>query len=384
MIRVLFVNDNLRLPAGITVVMNNIIDNFPNSEVEFSILTIQSNKNNALNIFSNKGVKIFYMPGATTTSTNNRLKRFLGRINIFTFFSLKTFFKRFFQEHTFDIVHSHFSQIDRIMFPIAKSNGVKCCISHSHSSQLSDSKFRALRNKLLCRDLLNIADYCVACSNSAGIALFGKDFLLSPKKKIIKNGISVSNFTYNENSRKEIRKRYNLDEKTLLIGTVGRLNKVKNQSFLIEVLAKLNNRNHTYKLMLVGCGELESFLKQKSSRLGLNDDVIFAGSQNDISPYLSAFDIFVMPSLHEGLGIAAIEAQVNGLECIVSSSVPQEVDLTGVRFLNLNEGATVWGETISTLLKQHHSEFPKIVIDAGYDIKTVCEDLYLFYKNIID
>ena len=255
MVKVLFVNDNLRMPAGITMVMKNIIDNSPTSDIKYTILTIQNERNNALDYFKSKGVDVYYMPAATH--------------NIFSFFHLKVFFDSFFSNHTFDIVHSHFAQLDNIIFPIAKKNGVKCCISHSHSSQLSESSFKVIRNKIMCLGLINRADFCAACSEAAGLALYGKKFARSSKRMIIKNGIKIDNYVFDEISREKIRNQYGIENDTFLIGCVGRLNKVKNQSFLLEVMAELLKGSDSFKLMLVGNGELESELRQKAKKLGI-------------------------------------------------------------------------------------------------------------------
>ena len=365
MVKVLFVNDNLRLPAGITMVMKNIIDNSTSSDIRYSILTIQNERNNALDYFKNKGVDVYYMPDATH--------------NIFSFFHLKVFFDSFFNNHTFDIVHSHFAQLDKIIFPIAKKNGVKCCISHSHSSQLSESSFKAIRNKIMCLGLINCADYCAACSDAAGLALYGKKFSRSSKRMIIKNGIKIDNYVFDEISRENIRNQYRIQNDTFLIGCVGRLNKVKNQGFLLEVMAELLKDSNSFKLMLVGNGELELELKQKAEELDIYNSVLFVGAQSNVNKYLSAFDVFVMPSLHEGLGIAAIEAQANGLECVVSSNIPKEVDLTGVVFLDINEQPSVWANQIRTMTKKHHSNYNKMVQDKGYNIKDICTELCAFY-----
>lgn len=382
MLNILFVNDNLRLPAGITMFMKNIIDNCPSKDIKFSILTIESERNNATEYFKNKGVTIYYMPGMTTTSSDSKIMKLLAMVNFVSLFSMRRFFAKFFSCYSFDIIHSHFSQIDNLMFKEAKKRGVKCCISHSHSSQLSDSKLRALRNKIMCYGLHKRADYCAACSDNAGRALFGASFINSSRRMIIKNGINTTEFLFNLQKRSTIRQRYNIPDNSIVIGHVGRLNKVKNQTYLIDILSELQNEKLRYVLLLVGSGECEKELKLKAERDGLLDNIIFAGAQNDISSYLCAFDIFVMPSIHEGLGIAAVEAQANGLECIVSSSVPHEVDLTGLTFMDISASPALWADQIRRMPKRHHIEYNQAVKNIGYDINSVCKDLCKFYREV--
>ena len=161
----------------------------------------------------------------------------------------------------------------------------------------------------------------LACSQDAGNWLFGKS--QRENVSIIYNGIDINKFKFSENDRIKIQNEFNLQGKTV-IGHIGRFNKQKNHFFLLEVFQKYHKSNPNSVLMLVGKGELESEIKNKVKELSIEDSVIFTGTREDIGSLLSAFDIFVFPSLIEGLGIVLIEAQTNGLPVIINTSIPKE------------------------------------------------------------
>ena len=366
MIRVLIVNNNLVLQSGITMVIKNLIENTLPNTVEYTIVTGPDLRNNSV-IFEKQGVKVITMP----------------RFSLFGLSSFIFFFKKLFSENQYDIVHSHFSQIDNIIFPIAKKNGVKKCISHSHSSKLSESSWKAVIYKIMCYRLAMRADYCAACSEQAGKALFGRSFSKLKNKLIIRNGIECSKYAYDEIARLELRKEYGISANCTIIGHVGRFSIGKNQQFLIKILHELRKRDKDYILFLVGAGETKEHIEHFVLDLGLKERVVFTGGKNNVDYYLNAFDVFVMPSIHEGLGIAAIEAQANGLECVLSTTIPREADLTRVTFLDLNEPIERWADVLESLSKIHHREYNEMVVKSGYDIHTVGVELTEFYKSLI-
>ncbi len=367
MIKVLIVNHNLVLQSGITTVIKNLIENTVPNTIVYTIVTRPDPRNN-IDYFENLGVKVVTMP----------------QFSILRLTSFISFFKRFFAERHFDIVHSHFSQIENIIFPIARKYGVKKCISHSHSAKLSESSWKAAIYKIMCCGLAKRADYCAACSEQAGIALYGRSFSSLKNKLIIRNGIECKKYAFDELARQDLRKEYGISDSCTVIGHVGRFSVGKNQIFLIKILQELCKRGKDYTLFLVGDGETKEHIEQLVSELGLKDKVVFTGGKDNVSYYLNVFDVFVMPSIHEGLGIAAIEAQANGLECVLSNAIPREADLTRVSFLNLNEPIENWANVIESLPKIHHSEYNDRVIESGYDIHAVGIELTKFYISLLN
>ena len=162
----------------------------------------------------------------------------------------------------------------------------------------------------------------IACSDDAGKYLFGHHFYQKHGTTII-NGIDLKKYEFNQGVREKVRNQYNLN-KSIVIGHTGSLNNVKNQTFLLDILKELTGFNYDFRLLLLGDGHIKEELLSKASRLGIEDKAIFLGNKENVSDFLMAMDIFIFPSIHEGLGIALIEAQAAGLPCIISDTIPKE------------------------------------------------------------
>ena len=134
----------------------------------------------------------------------------------------------------------------------------------------------------------------------------------STRHHIINNAIQLQHFQYDEEKRKELRDKYNLNNKNV-IGHIGRFQPQKNQEFLVEIFSRYLKQDNNAILMLIGQGENEDKVKQRISELGINDKVMLMGVRQDVNELLQAMDVFVLPSLFEGLGMVLIEAQAAGL-----------------------------------------------------------------------
>ena len=221
-----------------------------------------------------------------------------------------------------------------------------------------------------------ISDYATdfwACSEDAAKWFYKKN--LQSEAVVIKNAIELDNVGFSEEKRKVIRNRYGISDK-FVIGNVGRLHFQKNQLFALEVMKYLSQKNQNCVLMLVGQGEDERKLRQRAEELDIKEKVIFAGVQSDIGGYLSAFDLFLFPSVFEGLGIAGLEAQANGLPVISSYGViPAELKLAeNFYFKKLEDGAESWAEQIeklsSDLKRTDKKKIEKQFTEAGFNINT--------------
>ena len=189
---------------------------------------------------------------------------------------------------------------------------------------------------------------------------------------VLNNGISLDKYEFSEVDRIAYREKLNIGNKTLL-GNVGNFVEAKNHQFAIEILAKLPNREN-FKMLFLGSGKLEEECKLLASKLGVSDSVIFAGSVENVTPYLSAMDLFIAPSLYEGLPLVLVEAQANGLNLIVSNAITKEVNLTNrMQFLSL-ENKDEWIRAISGFNNElYYSRNPRtcptiaqMIKDAGY------------------
>lgn len=253
---------------------------------------------------------------------------------------------------------------------IAKKYGIEKRIIHSHNAQNMDNWLRGLLHKWNKRWIGRIATDFWACSNDAAMWFYSKKIL--QKAVIIHNAIDVERMRFSEQKRNALRKKYGWQDK-YIIGNVGRLHFQKNQSFALDVFAEYQKKNNDALLVLVGQGVDKQMLKNKADQLGITDSVFFAGVQTDIQAWLSAFDLFLFPSKFEGLGIAGLEAQANGIITIASNRViPKEVKIiNNFYFLDLNVGAAAWSKRIDELKNVERIEYSKIkkrFVEKGYDI----------------
>lgn len=255
---------------------------------------------------------------------------------------------------------------------VAKKYGIEKRIIHSHNSQNMDNWLRGLLHKWNKVQISKIATDFWACSEDAAKWFYSGETL--QKAVVIHNAIDVERMRFDETKRNAIREKYGWQD-NYIIGNVGRLHFQKNQSFALDIFAEYRKTNKNALLVLVGQGEDEQMLKEKAERLGLEDSVFCTGVQTDIQAWLSSFDLFLFPSVFEGLGIAGLEAEVNGLPTIASGFViPDEVKINdNFSFMDLNAGASAWSKQIekfSTVGRAEYGEIKKRFIKKGYDIDT--------------
>lgn len=259
---------------------------------------------------------------------------------------------------------------------IAKKYGVERRIIHSHNSQNMDNWLRGLLHRWNKRRIGEIATDFWACSDDAAKWFYSGETL--QKAIVIHNAIDIKRMRFDKQKRNNIREKYGWENK-YVIGNVGRLHFQKNQSFVIDVFGQYHKKNPDAVLVLVGQGEDERILKDKVKKTGLNDAVFFAGLQNDIQAWLSSFDLFLFPSKFEGLSIAALEAQVNGLTTISSEKViPEEIKINdNFYFFDLAAGAEAWSRQIEEMRAVGRIEYLEVkdrFVKKGYDIATeICK-----------
>ena len=290
--------------------------------------------------------------------------------------------QKFFQEHSYKIVHSHTSSKSAIPLWIAKNSGIPVRICHSHNT-LSEKGINGLIRDFLKLPLRRVATHMFACGYEAAIWLYGKKLYEAGKVQIVRNVIEREKFEFNPNVRKAYREKLNIKPDTLLVGLTARFNHQKNHSFALDILKELSDQGANVRFLFLGDGVLKDEIIQKAKDLGIMEHIIFAGVVNNVNDYLQAMDIFLMPSFNEGLPLSLVEAQIAGLSCIVSTGVPAESDVTGlVSFLPLASGAKEWAKEIKkTQVRTRSSQADKIK-KAGYDAKTSAVFLQIFYLNV--
>lgn len=257
----------------------------------------------------------------------------------------------------------------------ARKAGIKKRIIHAHNNKFIQEGKRLLLYKFMHekikKKISKLATDFWACSDLAGEFFYNEDILKSNKYRVINNAIKLSNFKFNNDIRKDYRDKLGLENKVVL-GHIGRFHFQKNQDFLIDILNELIKRNKNYHLVLVGQGDDESKIKEKVNNLQLNKYVTFLGVRNDISNIMQAMDIFVFPSVFEGLGIVLIEAQATGLPCFTSNEVvPREVKVTkSLKFIDLSNNPNEWANSIENCkLNNDRDKYINYVREAGYDIE---------------
>lgn len=244
---------------------------------------------------------------------------------------------------------------------------------HSHNTTCNHILLHKLLTpifKMLCTDSF-------ACGQEAGKWMFGNSPFI-----VINNGINASNYSFNKDKRDYYRNKYNIND-SIVLGHVGNLNEQKNQLYLIDILNCLDDR---FKLILVGEGPLEAEIKNKIKTHNLDSRIILMGISKDVGGLLSAMDIIVMPSLYEGLPLSLIEEQANGLPCVVSDTITNEVNLTNlVSFLSLQSSPKLWAKKIesTSVIANRASisnESIELIIDKDYDVETISLKLMHYYE----
>lgn len=276
----------------------------------------------------------------------------------------------------YDVIHAHLNDQNGPVLKMAKKYNIPVRISHSHSSQsYSSNPIKKILGQHARRLITPNSTSLFACSNSAGEYLYGKeDFELIP------NAIDTDHFLYDEDNRNKIRKQYDLEDK-LVYGHIGWFNEIKNHTELIKIFNELQKKQDNARLLLIGEGDLLESIKDQVDQLNLQDKVVFAGLQEDVAPFLSAMDAFIMPSLFEGLPYVLVEAQTSGLPIYCSDTIDKDIKLTDlVTFLPLNDRQK-WVDTILNQPLPQRQSRQKEMIEQGYDLKSSLNKIQEFYNR---
>ncbi|MCJ8343568.1 MAG: glycosyltransferase [Cetobacterium sp.] len=299
------------------------------------------------------------------------------------------------KERNYDFVWSHISILDYNQhikfFRYIKKNTNAKIIAHSHNASFGQDgkvgviskvkrvyrKCRAVKNTILCNRLI---DYAWACSDKAAKYIFGRKY----KYTFIRNGIKTKQFIFNHKARQyfieDINKKFNIcmNNNSLIAINIGRLDYQKNQKFLIEFFSSVVRKNNNTYLFIVGDGELKNDLLKKVQDLNIQKNIIFLGLRNDVNFLLSAGDIFLLPSLYEGLPVVGVEAQCTGIKCILSDTITRQSNISGdVTFLPIANNIELWSNEVlnftknSPIRKEAYIEVEK----QGFDIDVVVDDL---------
>lgn len=285
--------------------------------------------------------------------------------------------KNFFRNHAgeYSIIHGHMDSLGFIYLYYAKKYNIKIRIAHAHT-YLKDNSPKKILRRIVSKLFKKNATILLACSERAGRSIFGDAPFI-----IIKNPIDYRRFKYDEKKRKELRNKMKLSNDTIF-GNVGRLTRVKNQKFVIDIFNHYLNNNPNSKLFLIGSGELKNKLKKYVDDLGISSHVLFIKPTERIENYYQVMDLFVFPSLYEGLGIACIEAQACGLPTFTSDTVPKAAKISDIFFqISLKKDAKQWSDIIieknNNITRRDKSLYIK---KYGYDIDSITRQLMKIYE----
>lgn len=248
-------------------------------------------------------------------------------------------------------------------------------IIHAHNSDTTGwfNKIQHWYNK---RYNLKYCTHRFACSTLAA------DFFFDSKNSVvIKNGIVLSRFTFNIMVREQMRAKLEIDNNTKVIGHVGRFTDVKNQSFIVDIFYQYHRNEENSKLVLIGIGEKYDEIVQKVNKLGLEDAVVMPKLQNNVNEWMQAFDLFIMPSLYEGLPFVLVEAQAAALPCLVSDTINKDAAITeSFYYMSLQDSSRKWAEKILDILEKYNRYKTDSIIEAkGFSIETTVKYLQYVY-----
>ena len=294
--------------------------------------------------------------------------------------------KKILMDTHYDAVHVHLGYRGAVALWCAKQCGVKTRIVHAHIAAEPESTKQRLVRKGFTVLVKRLATHLAACGVDAAKWVWGEKTYAQGKVIIHNNAIETAKYAYSEEIRRTVREDLGLNETTLVVGHVGRLCAQKNQLRLLDIFEDVHRMRPDSVLLLVGRGEQEEFIRRKIEELGLSDAVRLLGVRDDVSQLLSAFDVFVFPSTHEGLPFTLIETQCNGLPAISADTVTPLVKLgENVQFLSLSECDDVWAQTALIAAEQGHDVHgADCVADAGYDINREAQRLRDYYFDAIE
>ena len=292
--------------------------------------------------------------------------------------------KKVLKENNYKIVHSHISTMSVFSLFAAKCAGVPVRIAHSHSTTNKKEKKKNLMKQVLRPFSKVFATNYMCCSELAGRWLFGNKEYDKGNVYLLNNAIDLDKFKYNESLRKKKRKELGIKDDTLVIGHLGRFVAQKNHTFLIDIFNEIHKKNSNSILLLAGQGPLMEDIKNKVKELDLNDSVKFLGQRSDANELYQAFDVFLLPSLYEGLPVVGVEAQAAGLLCYLSDDMTKETKVLDItKFMSLNNTPKEWADNILDDVKKYKRiDTSKEMTAKNFNIKEEAKRLEEYYLNL--
>lgn len=361
--RVLHVFASLDRGGAETMIMN-IYRNIDRTKIQFDFVVNERNKEYAYESEIKKlGGKIYKLP----------------RFNISNYITYQKAWEKLISQHPeWTIVHGHHTSTGFIYLRIANALN-RLTIAHSHIAG-SEKTMKSYIKVIMRYPLRYVANHLFACSKLAAKWMYGPK---GNSAKIINNAIDASQFTFDDAIRKVKRKELGLED-NFVVGHIGRFQTQKNHEYLIDIFKEVYSKNSKAILLLIGDGNLRQSIEKKVEDLGLSNNVIFTGVRTDIPDLLKVMDVFVFPSLYEGLPVTLVEAQAASLPCIVSDNITKEVGITNlVKYVSLRSPVNNWVEEIinnKDILNRRNMY--NEISDSGYNLQDNVASLQEFYFSV--
>ena len=348
--------------GGLETMIMNYYRHIDRSKIQFDFLVHRSNMADYDEEILSMGGKIYRL-----SSLNPLDPRYLR--------SLDTFFA---EHKEYRIVHCHLDCMAGIPLKYAKKHGVPVRIAHSHSSsQTKDAKY--ILKLFYKRNIVKYANRLFACGDDAGKWMFGTDDFT-----VLNNAIDAASYSYCAETARSVRAGFGISNHALIVGHVGRFCPPKNHVFIIQIFAEILKKRSDAVLLLVGEGELRAETERQAEELGVRQSVIFAGLRSDVPELLQAMDVFLFPSLYEGLPLSMVEAQAAGLPCLISDKVPIECKKTDlVQQISLEESPEVWANAVLSAADTQRKNTLEDIRRSGFDVRENARWLQDFYFGVV-
>ena len=352
--------------GGTESVLLNYYSHINRSHYDLNIITMEAINKESIKRFEDLGFKV-YIVGNWEEKPVKVGKKIL----------------KILKQGKFDIIHSHLSHTNFYFMILGYIVGIKIRISHSHLIYVDKNLKEKIKHKIYKILIKIFSTNFMACSEAASIDLYGT----TKNVYILRNAIDLKKFIPNTKVRKQYRKLLQYTEDEIIICNIGRMEEQKNQLFLVEIFNELIKLNNQYRLLIIGSGSLENNIRERITKLDLTEKVKILSNRDDINNILQASDVFLLPSLYEGLGIVLIEAQAVGLSCYTSDKVvPQEAKVTDyLYFIDLKKGAKEWAKYIDSTYDKtiERNQNHKMITNNGYNIVTEAKKLDSYYQKIM-
>lgn len=355
------------LGGGVEAVVMNYYRNIDKQLIQFDFICDEDSTNIPYDEIESLGGKVILIPPyQKVISYHKKLKRIL-------------------KDGNYKIVHSHINTLSVFSLFAAKCAKVPIRIAHSHSTtNPREKKKNLLKQALRPFSKLFATDY-FCCSELAGRWLFGDKMFDMSKVYLLNNAIDLDRFRYDSEVRNKKRIELNIKSDTLVVGHIGRFVEQKNHRFLIDIFNEINKKNNNSLLILAGQGPLMNEIKEKVKKLNLEDNVLFLGQRNDANELYQVFDLFLLPSLYEGLPVVGVEAQASGNLCFLSNDMTKETKvLDSTIFMSLSDSPSRWADKIfESLNKFKKHDTKEEVSKYGFNIKQEANKLVDKYLEIL-